>query len=190
MSRIGRMPIAIPAGVTVTVADDNTVTVAGKLGTLTEKFSSRMSIKVEGNEILISRPTDEKEDRSLHGLTRALVFNMVEGVSNGYSKKLEIVGVGYKVVKQGKTLQLYLGHSLMPTSGLPQERFCLTEEDGITYEVPDSNTIIVKGIDKQKVGQAAAVIRCKRPPEPYHGKGVKYSYETVRRKSGKAGKGK
>ncbi|MBQ7347286.1 MAG: 50S ribosomal protein L6 [Clostridia bacterium] len=190
MSRIGRMPIAIPAGVTVTVADENVVTVKGKLGTLTEKFSSRMNIKVEGSEVIITRPTDDKEDKSLHGLTRALLFNMVEGVTNGYSKKLEIVGVGYKVVKQGKTLQLYLGHSLMPDSGLPQARFCMTEEDGITFDVPDANTIIVKGIDKQKVGQTAAVIRGKRPPEPYHGKGVKYAEEHVRRKSGKAGKGK
>ena len=190
MSRIGRMPIAIPAGTTVTVAENNVVTVTGKLGTLTETLSSRMTIKVEGNEVIVTRPSDEKQDKSLHGLTRALLANMVEGVTNGYSKKLEIVGVGYKVVKQGKTLQLYLGHSLMPGSGLPQERFCMTEEDGITFDVPDSNTIIVKGIDKQKVGQAAAVIRGKRPPEPYHGKGVKYSYETVRRKSGKAGKGK
>ena len=190
MSRIGRMPIAIPADVTVTVADGNVVTVKGKLGTLTETFSSRMSIKVEGNELTVTRPTDEKEDRSLHGLTRALLFNMVEGVTNGFSKKLEVVGVGYKVVKQGKNLQLYLGHSLMPGSGLPQERFILTEEDGITFDVPDSNTIIVKGIDKQKVGQMAAVIRGKRPPEPYHGKGVKYADEYVRRKAGKSGKGK
>ena len=190
MSRIGRMPIAIPAGTTVTVGDGNVVTVKGKLGTLTEKFSSRMSIKVEGNEMIVTRPTDEKEDKSLHGLTRALLFNMVEGVTNGYSKKLEVVGVGYKVVKQGKTLQLYLGHSLMPGSGLPQPKFCMNEEDGITFEVPDPNTIIVKGIDKQKVGQTAAVIRGKRPPEPYHGKGVKYENEYIRRKSGKAGKGK
>ena len=190
MSRIGRMPIALPAGVTVTVADGNVVTVSGKLGTLTETFSSRMSIKVEGNVVNVARPTDEKQDKSLHGLTRALLNNMVVGVSEGFSKKLEIVGVGYKVVKQGKTLQLFLGHSLMPDSGLPQARFCMTEEDGITFEVPDSNTIIVKGIDKQKVGQTAAVIRGKRPPEPYHGKGVKYSDEYVRRKAGKAGKGK
>ena len=190
MSRIGRMPIALPADVTVTIADGNVVTVKGKLGTLTETFSSRMSIKVEGNELIVTRPTDEKQDRSLHGLTRALLNNMVVGVTTGYSKKLEVVGVGYKVVKQGKTLQLFLGHSLMPDSGLPQARFCMTEEDGITFEVPDSNTIIVKGIDKQKVGQTAAVIRGKRPPEPYHGKGVKYDNETVRRKSGKAGKGK
>ena len=190
MSRIGRAPIAVPAGVTVTIADGNVVTVSGKLGTLTETFSSRMSIKVEGNTVVITRPTDEKQDKSLHGLTRALLNNMVVGVSEGFSKKLEIVGVGYKVVKQGKTLQLFLGHSLMPDSGLPQARFCMTEEDGITFEVPDSNTIIVKGIDKQKVGQTAAVIRGKRPPEPYHGKGVKYSDEYVRRKAGKAGKGK
>ena len=190
MSRIGRMPIALPAGVTVTVANGNVVTVSGKLGTLTETFSSRMSINVEGNVVNVTRPTDEKQDKSLHGLTRALLNNMVVGVSEGFSKKLEVVGVGYKVVKQGKTLQLYLGHSLMPTSGLPQARFCMEEGDGITFEVPDSNTIIVKGIDKQKVGQIAAVIRGKRPPEPYHGKGVKYADEYVRRKSGKAGKGK
>ena len=190
MSRIGRMPIAIPAGVTVTIGADNLVTVQGKLGTLSEKFSPRMTITQEGSELIVTRPTDEKEDRSVHGLTRALLFNMVEGVTNGYSKKLEVVGVGYKVIKQGKTLQLYLGHSLMPGSGLPQPKFCINEDDGITFEVPDPNTIIVKGISKQKVGQMAAVIRGKRPPEPYHGKGVKYSTETVRRKAGKAGKGK
>ncbi|MBR2926271.1 MAG: 50S ribosomal protein L6 [Clostridia bacterium] len=189
MSRIGRMPIAIPAGVTVTVGSDNLVTVTGKLGTLTEQLHPRMNIKQEGSELIVTRPTDEKEDRSLHGLTRALLFNMVEGVTNGYSKKLEVVGVGYKVVKQGKTLQLYLGHSLVST-GLPQAKFCITEEDGITFDVPDPNTIIVKGINKQKVGQMAAVIRGKRPPEPYHGKGVKYADEYVRRKAGKAGKGK
>ncbi len=190
MSRIGRMPIAIPAGTNVTIADGNVVTVTGKLGTLTETFNTRMSIKVEGNEVIVTRPTDEKEDRSIHGLTRALLANMVEGVTNGYSKKLEIVGVGYRVVKQGKNLQLFLGHSLMPGTGLPQAKFIMTEEDGITFDVPDSNTIIVKGIDKQKVGQTAAVIRGKRPPEPYHGKGVKYADEYVRRKAGKSGKGK
>jgi large subunit ribosomal protein L6 len=183
------MPIAIPAGTTITVADGNVVTVKGKLGTLTQTFSTRMTITVEGNEAIVTRPTDEKEDRSLHGLTRALLANMVEGVTNGYSKKLEVVGVGYKVVKQGKTLQLYLGHSLVST-GLPQAKYCMNEENGITFEVPDPNTIIVKGIDKQMVGQTAAVIRGKRPPEPYHGKGVKYADEYVRRKAGKAGKGK
>ena len=190
MSRIGRMPIAVPANVTVTIADGNVVTVKGPLGTLTEKFNTNMKITLENGELTVTRPNDEKENRSLHGLTRALLANMVKGVTEGYSKTLEVVGVGYKVVKQGKTLQLYLGHSLMPASGLPQARFRLEEGDGITYDVPDSNTIIVKGIDKQKVGQAAAVIRGKRPPEPYHGKGVKYSDEYVRRKAGKAGKGK
>ena len=189
MSRIGRMPVAIPAGVTVDVAEGNVVTVKGKLGTLTETFSPRMTIKVEGAEVVVTRPTDEKKDRSLHGLTRALLHNMVVGVTEGFSKKLEIVGVGYKVVKQGKTIQLYLGHSLMQT-GLPQAKYCLTEENGITFDVPDPNTIIVKGIDKQLVGQTAAVIRGKRPPEPYHGKGVKYADEHIRRKAGKAGKGK
>ena len=189
MSRIGRMPVEIPAGVTVTVAEGNVVTVNGKLGTLTEQFSSRMNIAVEGNQVIVTRPTDDKEDKSVHGLTRALLNNMVVGVTEGFSKKLEIIGVGYKVVKQGKTLQLYLGHSLMQT-GLPQAKCCIAEEDGITFDVPDANTIIVKGIDKQKVGQMAAVIRGKRPPEPYHGKGVKYSDEFVRRKAGKAGKGK
>lgn len=189
MSRIGRMPIAIPAGTTVTVESGNVVTVKGKLGTLTQTLSPRMTITVEGNEVTVARPTDEKEDRSLHGLTRALLANMVEGVTNGYSKKLEVVGVGYKVVKQGKTLQLYLGHSLVST-GLPQAKFCMNEENGITFDVPDANTIIVKGIDKQMVGQTAAVIRSKRPPEPYHGKGVKYADEHIRRKAGKAGKGK
>ena len=189
MSRIGRMPVEIPAGVTVTVADGNVVTVKGKLGTLTEQFSTRMTIAVEGNQILVSRPSDEKEDKSVHGLTRALLHNMVVGVTEGFSKKLEVVGVGYKVVKQGKTLQLYLGHSLMQT-GLPQAKCCINEEDGVTFDVPDANTIIVKGIDKQKVGQMAAVIRGKRPPEPYHGKGVKYADEYVRRKAGKTGKGK
>lgn len=189
MSRIGRMPVAIPAGTTVTVENGNVVTVKGKLGTLTQTFSPRMTIAVEGNAVTVARPTDEKEDRSLHGLTRALIANMVEGVTNGYSKKLEVVGVGYKVVKQGKTLQLYLGHSLVST-GLPQAKFCMTEENGITFDVPDANTVIVKGIDKQMVGQTAAVIRGKRPPEPYHGKGVKYADEHIRRKAGKAGKGK
>lgn len=189
MSRIGRMPIEIPAGVTIDVAEGNVVTVKGKLGTLTEQFSPRMTITVEGNQALVTRPTDEKEDKSLHGLTRALLHNMVVGVTEGFSKKLEIVGVGYKVVKQGKTIQLYLGHSLV-SNGQPQAKFCITEENGITYDVPDSNTIIVKGIDKQMVGQMAAVIRGKRPPEPYHGKGVKYADEHVRRKAGKTGKGK
>ena len=179
MSRIGRMPITVPADVTVTVAENNVVTVKGKLGTLTQQFSTRMSITQEGNQIIVTRPTDEKEDRSVHGLTRTLINNMVEGVSNGYKKTLEIVGVGYRVAKQGNKLVLNLGHSH------PIEVF---EENGVTFEAPNPNTIIVKGIDKQAVGQTAAVIRSKRPPEPYHGKGVKYENERIRRKAGKTGK--
>ncbi len=190
MSRIGRMPITVPAGVTVTVADGNVVTVKGPLGTLTRTFNSRMTIAQEGDVITVTRPTDEKEDRSVHGLTRALLQNMVTGVSQGYSKTLEIIGVGYKAAKVGKTVELYLGHSLMK-NGKPQEKFCITEPEGITLEVAEKAvpiTITVKGIDKQVVGQTAAVIRGKRPPEPYHGKGVKYSDERIRRKAGKTGK--
>ena len=186
MSRIGRMPIAVPANVTVTIADGNVVTVKGPLGTLSEKLSTKLTIKLENNEIVVTRHSEEKEDKSLHGLSRALIANMVEGVTNGYSKTLEVVGVGYKVAKQGKTLQLFLGHSLV--NGMPQEKFLVTEPEGITFEVPNPNTIVVKGYDKQAVGQIAAVIRSKRPPEPYHGKGVKYSDEYIRRKAGKTGK--
>lgn len=179
MSRIGRLPVAIPAGVTVTVADNNVVTVKGKLGELTQKFDAIIDIKVEGAEVLVSRPNDEKEVRALHGLTRVLINNMVAGVNDGFSKKLEIVGVGYRVEKQGANLNIALGYSHPVIIAAPE---------GITFEVPDSNTIIVKGIDKQAVGQIAAIIRSKRPPEPYHGKGVKYSDERIRRKAGKAGK--
>ena len=186
MSRIGRMPIAVPANVTVTIADGNVVTVKGPLGTLTETLSTKLTIAQENNEIVVTRHSEEKEDKSLHGLSRALIANMVEGVTNGYTKTLEVVGVGYKVAKQGKTLQLFLGHSLV--NGMPQEKFLITEPDGITFEVPNPNTIVVKGYDKQAVGQIAAVIRSKRPPEPYHGKGVKYSDEYIRRKAGKTGK--
>jgi len=179
MSRIGRMPIVLPAGVTVTVAEGNVVTVTGKLGTLTETLCDRMTITVQGNEVIVARPTDEKEDRSLHGLTRALLANMVEGVSNGFSKKLEIVGVGYRVQKDGKKMRLDLGYS---------HPIYVEETDMVTFDVPDSNTIIVKCADKQLCGQIAAEIRSKRPPEPYHGKGVKYEGEHIRRKAGKAGK--
>ena len=186
MSRIGRMPIAVPANVTVTIADGNVVTVKGPLGTLTEKLSTKLTIAQENNEIVVTRHSEEKEDKSLHGLSRALIANMVEGVTNGYTKTLEVVGVGYKVAKQGKTLQLFLGHSLV--NGMPQEKFLITEPEGITFEVPNPNTIVIKGYDKQAVGQIAAVIRGKRPPEPYHGKGVKYSDEYIRRKAGKTGK--
>ena len=179
MSRIGRMPITVPADVTVTVAENNLVTVKGKLGTLTQQFSTRMTIKQEGNELIVTRPTDEKEDKSVHGLTRALLNNMVEGVSKGYTKNLEIVGVGYRVAKQGNKLVLNLGHS---------HSIEILEENGVTFDVPNPNAIVVKGIDKQAVGQYAAVIRSKRPPEPYHGKGVKYENERIRRKAGKTGK--
>ena len=207
MSRIGRMPITIPAGVTVDIAEGNVVTVKGKLGTLTQTFSTRMQIVVEGNELKVMRPTDEKEDRSIHGLTRALLNDMVIGVSEGYQKVLMIIGVGYKAVKQGKNLLLYLGHSLMPVTGMPQDKFIIPETDDIKLEVPSEDEIkkqgidkmttekvsssmivVVKGIDKQKVGQMAAVIRGKRPPEPYHGKGVRYIDESVRRKAGTTGK--
>jgi large subunit ribosomal protein L6 len=179
MSRIGRMPIQIPAGVTVTVEAGNVVTVKGPLGTLTEALSPRMIIEQEANVLTVKRPTDEKEDRSLHGLTRTLISNMVEGVSKGYQKQLEIIGVGYRVALQGKKLTCNLGHS---------HPIVFEETDDIKFEVPNPNTIIVKGIDKQAVGQTAAVIRSKRPPEPYHGKGVKYSDERIRRKAGKTGK--
>lgn len=176
------MPVVIPAGVTVDVADGNVVTVKGPLGTLTETFSTRMTLKKDGATVVVERPTDEQEDRSLHGLTRALLNNMVVGVSQGFSKTLEIVGVGYRVAKQGKTVTFNLGYSHVIN---------FEEGNGITFEVPNANTIVVKGIDKQAVGQMAAVIRSKRPPEPYHGKGVKYSDEYIRRKAGKAGgKGK
>ncbi len=179
MSRIGRMPITIPAGVTVTVADGNVVTVKGPLGELTETFHNELTIAQEGNTLTVSRPNDEKECRSLHGLTRTLLNNMVEGVTHGFTKKLEIVGVGYRAEKQGTKLVLGLGYS---------HPVVFEEANGIKFETPDSVTILVKGIDKQAVGQMAAVIRAKRPPEPYLGKGVKYTGEKIRRKAGKTGK--
>ena len=179
MSRIGRMPITVPAGVTVTVSETNYVTVKGPKGTLEQQLNGRMTIAQNGNEIVVTRPTDEKEDRSVHGLTRALLNNMVVGVTTGYSKKLEVVGVGYKVAMQGKKLVLNLGYS---------HPINIDEPANVKIETPDANTIIVSGADKQAVGQLAAVIRSKRPPEPYHGKGVKYSDEYIRRKAGKTGK--
>ena len=179
MSRIGREPIAIPAGVNVTIADGNVVTVKGPLGELTESFSTALTIAVEGDKILVTRPNDEKENRSLHGLTRTLVNNMVVGVSKGYEKKLEIVGVGYRAEKQSGKIVLGLGYS---------HPVVFEEKDGVKFEVPDQTTIIVKGINKQAVGQIAAVIRSKRPPEPYLGKGIKYTGEHIRRKAGKTGK--
>ena len=186
MSRIGRMPIPVPAGVTVTVDEGNFVTVKGPKGTLSQQLSPKMTIKQEGAEITVTRPNDERENRSLHGLTRTLLNNMVVGVTEGYAKRLEIVGVGYRAVKAGKTLQLFIGYSQV--NGLPQAKYCMEENDDITVEVPDSNTIIVKGTDKQKVGEVAAQIRSKRPPEPYLGKGIKYANEVIRRKAGKTGK--
>ena len=179
MSRIGREPIAIPAGVNVTIADGNVVTVKGPLGELTETFNAAMSIAVEGDKIIVTRPNDEKENRALHGLTRTLVNNMVVGVSKGYEKKLEIVGVGYRVEKQSGKIVLGLGYS---------HPVVFEEKDGVKFDVPDQTTIIVKGINKQAVGQVAAVIRSKRPPEPYLGKGIKYTGEKIRRKAGKTGK--
>ena len=179
MSRIGRMPIAVPAGVTVTIGEGNAVTVKGPKGELSNTFATCLEIKQEGAEIVVTRSSDEKEERALHGLTRALLNNMVVGVTEGYSKKLEIVGVGYKVEKSGNKLTLSLGHS---------HPIYVEETAGVTFDVPDLNTIIVKGIDKQEVGQIAAQIRSFRKPEPYHGKGVKYSDERIRRKAGKTGK--
>jgi large subunit ribosomal protein L6 len=179
MSRIGKTPITIPAGAEVKIGDGNLITVKGPKGTLTEKLHKRMTIKQEGNVITVERPTEEREDRALHGLTRTLLSNMVTGVTQGYSKQLEINGVGYRAAKAGKTLTLSLGYSHTIT---------FEEQNGITFDVPNPNTIIVKGASKQAVGQIAAQIREKRPPEPYLGKGVKYANERIRRKTGKAGK--
>ncbi|MBR3681741.1 MAG: 50S ribosomal protein L6 [Clostridia bacterium] len=179
MSRIGREPIAVPAGVTVTIGEGNLVTVKGPLGELCEKFSADLTITLEGSTLTVSRPNDQKEMRSLHGLTRTLLNNMVVGVTKGYEKKLEIVGVGYRVEKQSGKIVLGLGYS---------HPVVFEEKDGIKFECPDNTTIIVKGINKQAVGQVAAVIRSKRPPEPYLGKGIKYTGERIRRKAGKTGK--
>lgn len=179
MSRIGRAPIAVPAGVTVTVGDENLITVKGPKGTLTYNAPAAMTVTVDGAVVTVTRPDDENESRALHGLTRTLISNMVEGVSKGFEKKLEIVGVGYRVAKEGKKITLNLGHS---------HPIYFQETDLVTFDVPDANTIIVKSYDKQVCGQVAAEIRSKRPPEPYHGKGVKYSTEHIRRKAGKTGK--
>ena len=179
MSRIGREPIAVPAGVNVTIADGNVVTVKGPLGELCQTFSTNITIAQEGDKLLVTRPNDQKENRALHGLTRTLLNNMVVGVTKGFEKKLEIVGVGYRVEKQNGKIVLGLGYS---------HPVVFEEKDGITFEIPDNTTIIVKGIDKQAVGQVAAVIRSKRPPEPYLGKGIKYTGEKIRRKAGKTGK--
>lgn len=180
MSRIGRKPINIPAGVEVKV-DGSSVTVKGPKGTLSQTFQPSMKIAVEGAEITVTRPDDAKEHRSLHGLTRTLIHNMVVGVTEGFQKELEVNGVGYRAQKQGKNLVMNLGYS---------HQVIVPEIDGITIEVPAPNKIVIHGADKQKVGQFAAEVREKRPPEPYKGKGIKYADEVIRRKEGKAGKGK
>ena len=180
MSRIGRAPIAVPAGVDVKI-DGQTVTVTGPKGTLTRTVNDTISVTLDNGVITVTRPNDLKENRSLHGLTRTLIANMVQGVNEGFKKELEINGIGYRAAKQGKDLVLNIGYShdvIMP------------ETDGITVEVPAPNKIIISGPDKQKVGQFAAEVRGKRPPEPYQGKGIKYIDEVIRRKEGKAGKGK
>ena len=177
MSRIGRMPIAIPAGVTVTL-DGNVITVKGAKETLTREIHPNVHVAVENNEIIVARPNDEKQNRALHGLTRSLIHNMVVGVTEGFKKELEVNGVGYRVAKQGKDLVMNLGFSHQVT---------MSEIPGITIEVPGPNKIIISGPDKQKVGQFAAEVREKRPPEPYKGKGIKYADEHIRRKEGKTG---
>ena len=179
MSRIGKKPIAIPAGVDVKI-NGSEVTVKGPKGELKNTFNADIGIAVENNEIIVTRPSDDKEHRALHGLTRTLIANMVEGVSNGYKKELEVNGVGYRAQKQGKNLVMNLGYS---------HQVIMPEVDGITVEVPNNNSIIISGADKQKVGQFAAEVREKRPPEPYKGKGIKYVDEHIRRKEGKAAKG-
>ena len=179
MSRIGKKPIEIPAGVEVKV-NGSEVTVKGPKGELKNTFNSKISIAVEGNEIIVTRPSDDKEYRSLHGLTRTLIANMVEGVTKGFSKELEVNGVGYRAVKQGKNLDMNLGFSHQVT---------VEEVPGITIDVPSANKVVISGADKQQVGQFAAEVRAKRPPEPYKGKGIKYADEHIRRKEGKAAKG-
>jgi large subunit ribosomal protein L6 len=179
MSRIGKKPITIPAGVDVKI-NGSEVAVKGPKGELKNTFDAAISIAIENNEIIVTRPSDVKEHRALHGLTRTLIANMVEGVTNGYSKTLEVNGVGYRVQKQGKNLVMNLGYS---------HQVIMEEIPGITIDVPSPNSIVISGADKQLVGQFAADVRKKRPPEPYKGKGIKYSDEHIRRKEGKAAKG-
>jgi large subunit ribosomal protein L6 len=179
MSRIGKLPIVIPEKVEVAVDQDNLVTVKGPMGELTEKIDSRITVEVKDGQVIVTRPNDNKTNRSLHGLYRSLINNMVIGVSKGYEKKLQIVGVGYRAIKTGKSLELLLGFS---------HQVIMEDPAGITTEVPQQTEIVVKGIDKQKVGNYAAKIRDWRKPEPYKGKGIRYVGEYVRRKEGKAGK--
>ena len=178
MSRIGRAPITVPAGVEVTVSENNHITVKGPKGTLERTVVPQMKVEVKDGVLTVSRPDDSKENRSLHGLTRTLIHNMVVGVVNGFEKKLEINGVGYRASKEGKNLVMNLGFS---------HNVVVPETEDIQIDVPDANHIVIKGIDKQKVGQFAAEVRGKRPPEPYKGKGIKYDYEVIRRKEGKTG---
>lgn len=178
MSRIGRMPITVPAGVTVNVAEGNVVTVKGPKGELTKALRPEMILKQEGSTITVERPSDDKLHRSLHGLTRTLLHNMIVGVTDGYKKELEVNGVGYRVAKEGKKLNMNIGFS---------HPVIVEEIDGITIDVPSPNKIVISGTDKQKVGQFAAEVRGKRPPEPYKGKGIKYTDEVIRRKEGKTG---
>lgn len=178
MSRIGRMPIDLPAGVDVKIEEGNLVTVKGPKGTLTQKLSGAMAIEQEGNLLHVKRPNDLKENRSLHGLTRTLLHNMVVGVTEGFKKELDVNGVGYRVAKEGKKLVMNLGYS---------HQVIMEEPEGIEIEVPTPNKIIIHGADKQRVGQFAAEVREKRPPEPYKGKGIKYTDEVIRRKEGKTG---
>ena len=179
MSRVGRLPITIPAGVTVAVSADNVVSVKGPKGELVKAMNKDMNIAVENNQVVVTRPSDQKEHRALHGLTRALINNMIIGVEKGFEKSLELIGVGYRAQLQGKKLVMNLGYSH------PVE---IEAPEGITFDVPNANTIIVRGIDKELVGQTAANIRTKRPPEVYRGKGIKYAEEVIRRKEGKTGK--
>ncbi|MCC8065432.1 MAG: 50S ribosomal protein L6 [Clostridiales bacterium] len=178
MSRVGRAPITVPAGVTVTIADGNLVTVKGPKGEMQRTFNPNLTIKQEGTELLVTRPNDSKEMRSLHGTTRALLHNMVVGCHETFTKTLQVNGIGYRVEKKGNAVTMKLGYS---------HDVVVEEIPGITMEVPDANTIVVRGCDKQAVGQFAAVIRGKRPPEPYKGKGIKYADEVIRRKEGKTG---
>ena len=178
MSRIGRMPITVPAGVTVSIADGNVVTVKGPKGELKRELRPEMIIKQEGTTITVDRPSDDKLHRSLHGLTRTLLNNMIVGVTDGFSKELEVNGVGYRVAKEGKNLVMNLGFS---------HQVIVSEIEGITIDVPSQNKVVISGPDKQKVGQFAAEVREKRPPEPYKGKGIKYVDEVIRRKVGKTG---
>ena len=178
MSRIGNKPITVPEGVEVKLNGMH-LTVKGPKGTLEREIHKNMNVSIEGNVITVTRPNDEAENRSLHGLTRTLIANMIEGVLNEYKKELQIVGVGYRAQKQGKKLVMNLGYSH------PVE---MEEPEGITFDVPNANTIVIRGIDKEVVGQTAAVVRTQRPPEVYRGKGIKYAEEIIRRKEGKAGK--